>query len=89
MMSFFSSIGDFFTGAYRCLMAQVNYLRFGKEVTTKVLADRLTICSKCPFENSGVCMGCGCILAEKARMSTEDCPNGFWTQKEPNVENLH
>jgi len=68
-------------GIYRCIRAQINYLRFGTEVTTEELAERLTICSKCPFENSGTCMQCGCILAEKARMSTEQCPNDYWSEE--------
>lgn len=75
-----------FKGAYRCIVAQVKYIRFGKEVTTETIAKRLTVCSGCPFENNGTCMECGCILAEKARMSTEDCPQGYW---EKNAGNLH
>jgi hypothetical protein len=75
-------LSDLIVGIYRCIRAQIKYLRFGKEVPTEELAKRLTICGSCPFENNGVCMQCGCILAEKARMSTEQCPNNYWTDSE-------
>lgn len=75
-------VWDLIRGIYRCIRAQIKYLRFGKEVSTKEIANRLTICSNCPFENNGTCMQCGCILAEKARMSTEECPNDYWKEKQ-------
>ena len=77
---------DLFRGAYRCVRAQVRYMRFGKELDTETIAKRLTICSGCPFENNGTCMDCGCILIEKAPMSTEKCPNNYW---EGDDSNLH
>lgn len=73
-------------GALKCIKAQIKFMRKGEEVSTETLAKRLTVCSGCPFENSGVCMECGCILAEKARMSTENCPQNYWDN---NAGNLH
>jgi hypothetical protein len=65
-------------GAIKCLKAQIRYMRYGKELEIKEVAKRLTICGTCRYENKGVCGSCGCILLEKAPMSTENCPELFW-----------
>lgn len=69
-------------GAFRCLRAQIRYLRYGKELETEEIARRLTICGSCRYEQQGVCGGCGCIILEKAPMSTENCPELFWEDGE-------
>lgn len=51
---------------------------------------RLSICSSCPHNVSGICStitlddgteepGCGCTIAEKARLADEACPLSKWS----------
>lgn len=43
--------------------------------------NRLTICRACEKFDCGKCQQCGCIVAVKAKLATEDCPLGFWPRK--------
>lgn len=61
-------------------MAQIDYIRHGKELPVGEVSRRLSVCSRCVFETNGVCDGCGCPLVAKARLSTEECPFGYWDE---------
>jgi len=48
-------------------------------------ARRMRICRSCPelqagFLKSPTCGLCGCKLGLKARMATQECPLGKWSQ---------
>lgn len=49
------------------------------------VAARLAVCHACPGghyrASDGRCgrmTGCGCVVAEKARLAEADCPQGYW-----------
>ncbi len=39
---------------------------------------RLSICDWCEQREGNFCLACGCLLAAKAAMRSEDCPLGRW-----------
>lgn len=47
-------------------------------------ANRLTVCSTCPFAKmpGPICTKCGCHLAIKSRFKMADCPLGKWPNKD-------
>lgn len=64
----------------RFIIALYKYIRFGKKSPIDVYITRLTICKSCNnFDNEKwVCKKCGCYLDKKAKMNTENCPEGKW-----------
>lgn len=40
--------------------------------------DRLKICKTCPANKYWICTKCGCVLAAKTRVYTEECPDNKW-----------
>lgn len=44
----------------------------------ETVAARLAACAGCDARKDGRCTACGCVLAAKARLSTEECPLGRW-----------
>jgi hypothetical protein len=70
-------------GLFKCVNAQYKYMSEKDTLPTKMIGNRLVICGDCPINRNGVCgdgieEGCGCILTEKAKMSTESCPLDKW-----------
>ena len=51
-----------------------------KNVTEEKQAERLKICSECPFivENGSRCGKCGCFLQVKTKWESSTCPIGKW-----------
>jgi len=47
-------------------------------VTSMQLSSRLAVCNKCPFNNEGSCMKCGCVIATKAKWRSSSCPAEYW-----------
>ena len=64
----------------RFLKAIVKYIRFGQRTSIDEYIHRLTVCKDCEyFDNEKwSCKKCGCYLDNKAKMNTENCPNGKW-----------
>lgn len=52
-----------------------NYLFKPKSVMASV---RLAICDRCPKRKGYFCSVCGCVLAAKAEVISESCPDGKW-----------
>ena len=49
-----------------------------KRTSKEEYADRIETCNGCEFHQSSRCVQCGCFIAEKAKMRSEDCPIGKW-----------
>ena len=64
----------------RFFKAIIKYIRFGNQKSIDEYINRLTICKSCDkFDNEKwVCKKCGCYLDKKAKMNTENCPEGKW-----------
>ena len=64
----------------RFLKAIIKYIRFGNRTQIDEYIHRLTMCKNCGyFDNEKwSCKKCGCYLDKKAKMNTENCPNGKW-----------
>jgi hypothetical protein len=64
----------------RFLKAIIKYIMFGQRSPIEVYIHRLTICKDCIyFDNEKwSCKKCGCYLDKKAKMNTENCPDGKW-----------
>lgn len=64
----------------RFLKAIIKYIRFGNRTQIDEYIHRLTVCKDCEyFDNKKwSCKKCGCYLDKKAKMNTENCPNGKW-----------
>lgn len=64
----------------RFLKAIIKYIRFGNRIQIDEYIHRLTVCKDCEyFDNEKwSCKKCGCYLDKKAKMNTENCPNGKW-----------
>jgi uncharacterized paraquat-inducible protein A len=64
----------------RFLKAIIKYIRFGQQTSIYDYIHRLTVCSNCEyFDNEKwSCKKCGCYLDKKAKMNTENCPDGKW-----------
>ena len=64
----------------RFLKAIIKYIRFGNRTQIDEYIHRLTVCKECIyFDNENwSCKKCGCYLDKKAKMNTENCPNGKW-----------
>jgi hypothetical protein len=41
---------------------------------------RLAVCERCEQREGNFCNACGCVLALKAGMRSEDCPLGRWNR---------
>lgn len=44
--------------------------------------ERLQICRDCALCRRGKCLVCGCNVARKAKMATENCPKELWPKLE-------
>ena len=63
--------------AGRVVRAAVNGERI--RAPREVVEARRVICRECPErDKNDVCRECGCALAAKRRLLTEDCPLGKW-----------
>jgi hypothetical protein len=65
--------------------AMVGYIKSGfKHVSTEEYKERLDICQNCNNYNKGRCEHpeCGCFVAAKAWIESEDCPKNKWPQTE-------
>ena len=64
----------------RFLKAIIKYIRFGNRTQIDEYIHRLTVCKECEyFDNEKwSCKKCGCYLDKKAKMNTENCPEGKW-----------
>lgn len=62
------------------LKAIAKYILYGQRTTINEYINRLSICGKCyQFDNEKwACRKCGCYLDKKAKMNTENCPDGKW-----------
>jgi len=59
--------------------ALANHVADGmSKVTKEQMADRLSVCQRCPFISGGNCTKCGCILSVKAGWKTSECPDNRW-----------
>ena len=62
--------------------AAVNYIKEGLPslLNDAVYENRLETCSSCVDNRNGICVNkqCGCVIAIKAKIPTEDCPAGKW-----------
>jgi hypothetical protein len=59
--------------------AVVDHVKSGlKNVPDEVYEERLGICNKCEFYQSGRCLKCGCFIGLKAHWSTQECPENKW-----------
>jgi hypothetical protein len=72
-----------FLGLCKCINAQIKHFNNKDTLPTKGIAARLVVCGDCPINRNGVCgdgieEGCGCILLEKAKISSESCPLDKW-----------
>lgn len=54
----------------------------GVTASEEVLEQRLEICSICPQRKDDRCTVCGCFVASKASLDTQECPLGKWPQEE-------
>lgn len=64
----------------RFFKAIIKYIRFGNRTQIDEYIHRLTVCKDCVYFNNEKwsCKKCGCYLDKKAKMNTENCPNGKW-----------
>lgn len=64
----------------RFLKSIIKYIRFGNQIPIDEYINRLTICKICNNFNheKWTCKVCGCYLDKKAKMNTENCPEGKW-----------
>ena len=64
----------------RFLKSIIKYIRFGNQTHIDEYINRLTICKNCNNFNheKWTCKICGCYLDKKAKMNTENCPEGKW-----------
>jgi len=62
----------------------VEYARQGApNVDEHTYKDRLHTCNKCPhLKNAYRCGLCGCVVEEKAKWGTADCPDNRWDKYE-------
>ena len=62
----------------------VEYARQGApSVTENKYKDRLLTCNKCPhLKNAYRCGLCGCVVEEKAKWATAECPDNRWEKNE-------
>jgi hypothetical protein len=51
--------------------------------STELVEARLAVCSGCPYRNDAQCSICGCYLAAKAGMKSQQCPVGYWPMEVP------
>jgi len=56
------------------------WFRFLFHKRSDMAANRLLICSECPFSKWGFCKICGCQLNAKAEVEDESCPKGYWVK---------
>jgi hypothetical protein len=42
------------------------------------LRKRFATCEPCQFRSGNTCGDCGCVIAIKARMPSQQCPRGLW-----------
>lgn len=66
--------------AYRCLKAQMKYLRTKKLRSFEEQTRVRNICQPCVFREGFKCGECGCFLEEKIAMEDQVCPVGFWEE---------
>lgn len=62
----------------RFIIALIKYVIFGKRVEFDDYVFRLRVCNECPHSKDWKCDVCGCYLDKKAKMNTEECPEGNW-----------
>jgi hypothetical protein len=62
--------------------AAVNFVASGFAVLPEDQVNaRLAVCSTCDQRTAGgMCSGCGCLLAAKARLPAESCPMDKWAK---------
>jgi len=68
---------------FRFIKALWRYIWFGHQVTFEEYVLRLDSCYGCEYleRYDGSCKRCGCYVTKKAKMSTEKCPDGRWSEK--------
>lgn len=49
-----------------------------REPSATELSIRKGICTRCPDNDLGRCLRCGCYLYSKVRIASEKCPVGKW-----------
>lgn len=49
-----------------------------KEVSKTIREERLSICNICPFKVEGICQKCGCVVENKVRLESDQCPIQKW-----------
>lgn len=64
--------------AIKFLRAAAKRYTSGENVSKDVYSERLETCVECPHRDNRKCGKCGCILAIKAKWSTEKCPDNRW-----------
>ena len=64
----------------RFFKAIIKYIKVGNRVYINEYVNRLSKCKDCDhFDNEKwSCKICGCYLDKKAKMNTENCPEGKW-----------
>lgn len=62
----------------------VKYAREGApNVNAETYKTRLTTCNNCPhLKNSYRCGLCGCVVEQKAKWATAECPDNRWDTNE-------
>lgn len=66
----------------------VKYAQQGApNVDAEAYKERLHTCNKCPHLQNERCGLCGCIVEQKAKWATADCPDNRWDQYEGKSNN--
>lgn len=69
----------------RILQAGKAFLEFvrsgGERLPREERNRRLAICKACPKYRHGVCRICGCLVAIKTWLPSENCPRRYWEPK--------
>lgn len=67
----------------------VEYAKQGApNVDENAYKNRLHTCNKCPhLKNAYRCGLCGCVVEEKAKWATADCPDNRWEKHEGESHN--
>lgn len=57
------------------LLDRDNYIK-----SERIVRERLLTCQRCPryYKPTAQCRDCLCFVRAKAKLGTEDCPNGYW-----------
>ena len=65
---------------FRFIKALCKYILHGKRIGFHEYEFRIGVCDVCYHLDADKwkCRKCGCYVDKKAKMSTEECPEGYW-----------